>query len=465
MDRHGFRPNPLIPFKAISDLKTNDSTPAERLQFIKAQMPRDGLFAGHSWRIAAEPFSLTPNQFKELENLGRVLVRFYQSLDLLYRRSMEGKEPDWVAHYLNLGKPERVVALQRAHAFKQDIPRVIRPDLLLTADGFKLTELDSIPGGIGLTAWLNQIYSRLGFDVVGGENGMIEGFQSIFGTRSPVQIMVSEEAATYRPEMEWVSAQMPPHTSCVVDTKQFEFKEGSAVYRFFEMFDLDQIPCADRLFDAAQGGFIQLTPPPKPILEEKLALALFHNRNLEEWWFKELGGGFTKKLQEYIPLTWVMDPSPIPPHAALPRLEISHWNQLKNFSQKQRQLIIKASGFAPDAWGARSVVLGSDVSKEAWAEAIDSALKRFPVSPCILQEYHHPQVEEMRYFDETTSTEKIMKGRTRLCPYYFVTGNNEQMRAQLGGVLATVCPEDKKIIHGMSEAILAPCSVKGPHKI
>jgi hypothetical protein len=30
------------------------------------------------------------------------------------------------------------------------------------------------------------------------------------------------------------------------------------------------------------------------------------------------------------------------------------------------------------------------------------------------------------------------------------------MRAVLGGVLATICPADKKIIHGMSDAVMLP---------
>ena len=50
-----------------------------------------------------------------------------------------------------------------------------------------------------------------------------------------------------------------------------------------------------------------------------------------------------------------------------------------------------------------------------------------------------------------------MKGRARLCPYYFVSGEGDAARPQLGGVLATICPPDKKIIHGMTDAILAPC--------
>jgi len=29
----------------------------------------------------------------------------------------------------------------------------------------------------------------------------------------------------------------------------------------------------------------------------------------------------------------------------------------------------------------------------------------------------------------------------------------------VGGVLATICPADKKIIHGMKDAVFAPCAV------
>jgi hypothetical protein len=46
-------------------------------------------------------------------------------------------------------------------------------------------------------------------------------------------------------------------------------------------------------------------------------------------------------------------------------------------------------------------------------------------------------------------------GRLRLCPYYFVIGG----KAKLSGALATFCPPDKKIIHGMQDAALLPCRV------
>jgi hypothetical protein len=48
-----------------------------------------------------------------------------------------------------------------------------------------------------------------------------------------------------------------------------------------------------------------------------------------------------------------------------------------------------------------------------------------------------------------------MQSRVRLCPYYFVTGDD----VKLGGVLATIVPADKKILHGMTDAMLVPCAV------
>jgi hypothetical protein len=65
---------------------------------------------------------------------------------------------------------------------------------------------------------------------------------------------------------------------------------------------------------------------------------------------------------------------------------------------------------------------------------------------------------DAQWFDFTSDKLVPMKGRARLCPYYFVSGEADSARAQIGGVLATICPADKKIIHGMTEAIFAPCS-------
>jgi len=59
---------------------------------------------------------------------------------------------------------------------------------------------------------------------------------------------VSEEAATYRPEMEWLTGRLGPRFA-VRDARFEDFADGSAVYRFFELFDLPNVPNAAKIFD------------------------------------------------------------------------------------------------------------------------------------------------------------------------------------------------------------------------
>jgi hypothetical protein len=443
-------------------VSSENFSPAERAKFIRDQIPTNGLFAGLDWRISPESFLLGENLAKEIESLGRVLLQFYRAVNLLYRKSVEGKQPEWISHWLDLGKPRELIELQRSPVFKNDFPHVIRPDILLTENGFSITELDSVPGGIGLTAWLNQTYSKLNSPVIGGADGMMREFESIFGDAKKTHIIISEEAKTYWPEMEWLAEQLNQNgnSKFKVQNSQFEnFSDGDAVYRFFELFDLPNVSNAKKIFELATEKKIRLTPPPKPIFEEKMLFALLWNRNLQNFWRQELGESFFGRLKKIIPYTWLIDPTPLPPHAAIPELNLTDWQQLKSLSQKERELILKISGFSEKAWGARGVFLGSDLSHEDWAKAVDEAISSFEKSPFVLQKFEKPKLVEANYFDFEKKEIVPMKGRVRLCPYYFVAGENDSARPQLGGILATIVPADKKIVHGMSDAILAPCAV------
>ena len=416
-----------------------------------------------AWRTSPTPFALGGELATEIESLGRVLLQFYRAVNLLYRKSTEGKQPEWVARWLDRGKPAELVALQRSTALKNDVPRVIRPDLLITDEGLRVTELDSVPGGIGLTAWLNQAYSKPETrnpqaEVLGGADGMLRGFESIFGNAKRVHLVVSEEAATYRPEMEWLANQLGNSKFLLQHSTFSDFAEGDVVYRFFELFDLANVANATRIFELAAQKRIRLTPPPKPVFEEKMLFALLWNRNLQSYWRQELGEGFFTRLKQLVPYTWIIDPAPLPPHAAIPELNLTDWQQLKTLSQKERDLILKVSGFSAQAWGARGVYLGSDLSQADWSAAVDAALREFEQSPRVLQRYHKPSLVAAQWFDFAKNELVMMKGRVRLCPYYFVSGDGDTMRPQLGGVLATINPADKKIIHGMSDAIMSPCS-------
>jgi len=426
----------------------------DKLQSIRSAFPKEGLFAEKDWLLSPDPFPIEKKFLTELEQLGHRLSVFQRACNQLYQLSVKGKQPEWVARYLDAGKPPKLIEFSRRKEIRDDLPRVIRPDLILTENGYIIAEIDSVPGGIGLTSWLNQTYSGFDKEIIGDTNGMLDGFHSVLPNGG--DIVISLEAATYRPEMEWIAARLKDrHRDLewhVVAAENYEPQDARAVYRFFELFDLPNIPNIDNTLRANAEGRITITPPMKPYLEEKMWFALFWMQPLREFWRRELGEKYFIKLQEVIPYSWLLDPTPLPQHAVIPRLEIHDWREAAKLSQKDRDLLLKVSGFSPLGWGSRGVALGADLPHAEWEQRIEHALETFEQSPTILQRFHKGRLFEHRYWDPESGELKTMKGRVRLCPYFFV----EQDRVKLRGALATIVPADKKFLHGMRDAILAP---------
>ncbi len=123
-----------------------------------------------------------------------------------------------------------------------------------------------------------------------------------------------------------------------------------------------------------------------------------------------------------------------------------------------RRLEARTSGFNEHAWGSRSVTVGQDASQAEWGEAVDEAIASHERAPYVLQRFHTGRLVTHPWWNPATGRIEMMEGRVRLCPYYFVSANDESVA--LGGVLATICPSDKKILHGMRDAILVPCRVE-----
>jgi len=429
----------------------------DKLQSIRSAFPKEGLFAEKDWLLSPDPFPIEKKFLTELEQLGHRLSVFQLACNQLYQLSVKGKQPEWVARYLDAGKPPKLIEFSRRKEIRDDLPRVIRPDLILTENGYIIAEIDSVPGGIGLTSWLNQTYSGFDKEIIGDTNGMLDGFHSVLPNGG--DIVISLEAATYRPEMEWIAARLKDrHRDLewhVVVAENYEPQDDRAVYRFFELFDLPNIPNIDNTLRANAEDRITITPPIKPYLEEKMWFALFWMQPLREFWRRELGEKYFIKLQEVIPYSWLLDPTPLPQHAVIPRLEIHDWREAAELSQKDRDLLLKVSGFSPLGWGSRGVALGADLPHAEWEQRIEHALETFEQSPTILQRFHKGRLFEHRYWDPESGELKTLKGRVRLCPYFFV----EQDRVKLRGALATIVPADKKFLHGMRDAILAPSQV------
>ena len=458
-----------------------------RCEEIKASLVEEGLFAGTDdapgevWRISPEAFSLSKEDVLFFEQLGNHLLSFYSALNRLYRDSHKGNAPSWVARYLDQGKPGDLVDLSRMNRFKGHLPGIIRPDVMVTERGFKVTELDSVPGGFGRTAGLMEFYREADQTLVGEKDG---GIPDLFyrmleeACKKPgckIALVVSDEAEDYRSEMQYLAGRLQGagKTVVVCHPRDLIFREEGlyleiqgresaldGVYRFFELFDLKNIPKSELIAYAMKKGNVSVTPPYKPYLEEKLSFALFHHPALSAFWEKALGNETFDLLTHLIPRTWILDPRPLPPQAVIPGLKVNGrvvqgWDALMDLTQKERELVIKTSGFSPTAWGSRGVLVGHDVPAEEWQATLTERLRRFEEEPAILQEFHKGRRFKTRYYDGTAGSIREMQSRVRLTPYYFVVSG----KACLGGMLATLVPEDKKKIHGMVDAVMVPCSI------
>lgn len=436
------------------------------------------------WRISPEPFALTSQELARIERIGSDLLVFYRALNSLYNRSARGTAPAFIAEYLDRGKPEHIVRLSRQNRFKQDVPGLIRPDLILTDDGFIASELDSVPGGMGFVGAMSEAYCKLGMESIGGPDGMPRAFaamaSSASGKEKPVTaIVVSDESGDYRAELRWLAdaiqrqGLLPAYVCAPSDitfTEEALFvrladgreEKIDVLYRNFELFDLLNVPKQELMLYAARHNRVKMTPPPKAQLEEKLAFALFHHPALAKLWRAEIGKDVYDRLRLLFPETWVIDPKPMPPQAVFYGLEaagapVANWMELLELTKTERDFVVKPSGFSELAWGSRGVRVANDLTREEWRATLDEAIRDFDRTPRILQRFYKGKRVRQTYFDRTNDEVRTFDGRVRLCPYFFVEGDN----VRIGGILATVAPADKRLIHGMTDAVMAPCILRG----
>ena len=475
----------------LVEKSVEEMSATERARYIDGLTPEGGLYtevqrdvsakSNSSWRVSPEPWWLPDPVIQHLEAMGQHLYAFYKALNLLYSHSLRGLQPGWVAGYLDQGKTEEAIKFGQMGRFKSHLPYVIRPDVIPTRQGMIASELDSVPGGIGFTASLAERYSKLGYDVVGGANGMVDGFAGMIRwvaeKEDPVVgIIVSDEASAYRPEMAYMGERLnevgletyvvePDDVHFVEDGLYVDGEKGrrrlDVIYRFFELFDLRNLPKIDLILYAVRKGLVKMTPPVKAYHEEKMMMGLFHHPMLSKFWQQQLPKDSIAFLEQTFPKTWILDPAPVPSHAVIPNLEIdgqqfSSWEQLGHLGQKKRQLVIKPSGFSEQAWGSRGVAIGHDMSETDWVDVIAHALNSFGDSPHVMQVFHNGATFSASYYDFETDQIETFKGRARLQPYYFIIDD----APVLSGVQATVCPADKKLLHGMVDAVIVPGAVK-----
>jgi hypothetical protein len=331
-------------------------------------------------------------------------------------------------------------------------------------------EIDSLPGGIGLTSFLNESYAKEGFDVIGGAEGILEGLSGILKGESTA-FLVPLEGEAYRKEFSYLSARLndkgfdtrtlnPNELQLTDEGLVAKKKKIERIYRYFELFDFSEIASIDAILYATVGKKVSMTPPMKFHLEEKLLLSFLHNPFLESFWKKEIGIDAFQRLTKLVPPTWVLDPGEGSFQSPIHGLKIKgqpihRFHALKNLGVKEREYVIKPSGFSEIAWGSRGVKIGHDLSVKEWNDVLDKALESFTTLPYVMQPFEKAKKHPVSVYLPKEGKLIDTYGRALIRPYYFCQGED----VRLCGVKAVVCPLNKKILHGMKDSVIAPCSV------
>src|SRR5947207_11062778 len=109
---------------------------SDRLDAIRAAFPKEGLFAEKAWLLSPDAFPVEKKFVAELEQLGHRLFVFQRACNQLYQLSIKGKQPAWIARYLVCRLLLEKKKFSRRKEIRDDLPRVIRTDLILTEKGY-----------------------------------------------------------------------------------------------------------------------------------------------------------------------------------------------------------------------------------------------------------------------------------------------------------------------------------------
>lgn len=104
--------------------------------------------------ISPLPLELSPKEKNQLELTGTLLVSFFNLVAALYHtdpyvgKVLSGNKPPDLLRQSKINKPNYIF---------------LRPDMILTEDGFRICEIETSVFGLGMSYFLTFTYEQLGF--------------------------------------------------------------------------------------------------------------------------------------------------------------------------------------------------------------------------------------------------------------------------------------------------------------
>jgi len=340
------------------------SSRADLLRGAFPQAPKD---LPRATLLGSESFPLPPSIVAEIERLGPLLFRFWNTADLLLRRSRKGSLPPWIARLSD----------QPLSSASAPPPKLIRPSMTISGGAISLLDPGRRAMNDTLADRLQSAHASMGESTIGGDRGIHEAIQ-----RNP-----------------------------------------------------SVAPASD------------------------LWTALLWSPPLRTTWERELRSSNFLFLQRHLPFTWVVDPTPLPHQAVLPRLRLRSFAALAEEPPGPVDLALRpASTERPEPWQVRS-----ELTEAEWASCVNRALAEFPDSPWMLQERGPAEQASVCGWDPTTRSLREVEGPITLTAWLEEDG----AKVAIQGILAQIreakgTPENQKGESREIISVLAPCRAGNP---
>lgn len=379
------------------------------------------------FRVSPSPLCITHDQYDELIKIGNVICNYVKLVIKLYQSNKE------LQRILNKGKPDIFLKFQNPQYL------FLRPDLILTENGFKICEFETSIFGLALSDILNKAYIENDFQTVVEKSLLQEYISSQIAEVG--NIAYSKRVKAFQGQLEYLANEIFTNKSQKWNAQMIDGSNNffsSDIYRAFYSSDC----FSDNNMEEFLKNNVNCIPTLTPQFEEKALLALIWDVRFCHFFKNELGNDDYDFLRTIIPPTCIVGEEEYF-EKYLPALDT-----ISNLPKSQRKFVLKKSG--DSSWG-EGITFLHKISHEKVQKAIDNA--RVSNELYILQYFSEGKKTEMKYF--SSDSIQTMTAKIRITPYYAFSG---EATGKLISVKATGC-ENTDYIHGATNSINTSISI------
>ncbi|KKS03827.1 hypothetical protein A2W45_02335 [Candidatus Curtissbacteria bacterium RIFCSPHIGHO2_12_41_11] len=384
--------------------------------------------------VSPEPLILTNEEASEILTIGQDIVAFMNACNELFNID------DRVANLLNRGKPDYLQKARRTNYL------FIRPDLIITKDGFSICEIETSPFGLPLAELLNRAYEEVGFQTL--VPSCILGQFLRDHTTNRGQIVYSQNTASYAGQLQFLAREILSSVQREWNAAHIDTLVGVSpihLYRGFYLYEaLNDLFIHDLVIRVLDD--LNVTPSLTPYMEEKALLALIWDSRLEPFFIQRLGTSTVDRLRKTIPPTWIVGQEEY--FAGQLPNGVTSSIDLADLSKSMRRYVLKKSGFGHgSSWGEGVNFLHE--KSQAEASRLLSAASSDNSSLYIIQEFMEGQKRPLIYEEKGSRKPIPMEARIRITPYFAMIGESA---GQMLAIKATGC-ENTNYIHASTGSI------------